>query len=218
MPRKAAEKAPVILVNNLTGEIYDLPNPKEAEAKLHQENIAENFARSRWHDSISERGKRMLKGIAMVGLLGTCALIGAYGSKLSERHITDAALAASMRTSIPVINAMEATMDPGKYRGQLVDVVMIPTRGGIFKSGKGLYITEYDGSVALTIFESAFGQFQEAWDLKAAGDIAPHLIGKIIKARGTIQTMIGKDGNQRVSMVVNAPGLIQVLPERPDKR
>ena len=207
------------LVDVATGEIHDLPKAGQERARMEQVNAQEFFLGSRWRqglDTISAGGKRMLMGVGVVLLVGGGAILGGYTSKITAQHQTDAELAMSLRTAVPVVNALEVAIDPGKYAGKLVDVIMTPTRGGVFKSGKGLYIQESEGSVSLTIFESAFVQFQEAYGVSKPEDIAPALIGKIIRARGTVQSRPNpKDGSTRTSMVVYAPGLIQILPNLP---
>lgn len=205
-----------MLVDTATGELHELPSAAQETARIDEFNAGMLTSRS-WregYDAISAGGKRIVVALGICGLIAGAALLGGYTSKLTAQQRSDTELAMAMRTAIPVVNALEIAIDPGKYRGKLVDVIMSPTRGGVFKSGKGLYLQESEGGMSLTVFESAFEQFKQAWELREAGDIAPYLIGKIIKARGTIQSVPNsRDGSVRTSMVVYAPGLIQILPE-----
>lgn len=217
MPRPRSTKVgldpeTIKLVNTSTGELHDLPGP--------QDQVIHEFARpSHWrehYDEISAGGKRILLALGICVLVAGSALLGGLTSKITAQQKSDTELAMAMRTAIPVVNALEVSIDPGKFRGKLTDVIMSPTRGGIFKSGKGLYLQESEGGLSLTIFESAFEQFKQAWHLQDAAEIAPYLIGKMIKARGTVQSVPNsKDGSVRTSMVVYAPGLVQILPDTP---
>lgn len=217
--RKVKGEEKLSFVNLETGELTPLPDTKAHEARLDAASQAEFYVKKRWlprWDAASDGMHRTLMAGVLVLALGSAAIVGAFTKELMARHKSDAELAQAMRTSVPVVNALEVAIDPGKYAGKLVDIIMTPTIGGVFKSGKGLYIAESSGSLSLTIFESAFVAFEQSYGVSTAADIAGHLIGHVIRARGQIQARPNpKDGSTRTSMIISAPGLIQVLSDVP---
>ena len=139
---------------------------------------------------------------------GASMALGVAIKPMMERQTQATALYKAMQTSIPVVRALEVDMDPGKYEGKLIDVVMSVNRGGVYKSGKGVYLQELEGGMSLVIFESAFAQFTSEGG--KAADIPATYIGKYVKARGTVKRF-GNNGG-RMSMVVYAPGLLTEIP------
>jgi hypothetical protein len=123
-------------------------------------------------------------------------------------------MAAAMRTAIPVVRSTEVEIDPGKYDGKLLDVVMNVTKGGVYKSGKGLYLQEREQGLSLVVFQSAFAGFGEGME-EHPDRIVAQYIGKYVKARGTVRSSGPQpDGSRRLSMVIYAPGLLSEIPER----
>jgi hypothetical protein len=119
-----------------------------------------------------------------------------------------------MRTAIPVVRSTELEVDPGKYDGKLLDVVMNVTKGGVYKSGKGLYLQEREQGLSLVVFQSAFAGFGEGMEDHPDRIVAQY-IGKYVKARGTVRSSgPQQDGSRRLSMVIYAPGLLSEIPER----
>ena len=224
-PRRKVVKDQVVVVNPQTGEYREiereefesmLPNRHNAEDAIASESRSASRWINRAKDRMAEGMSDQLKWILVSTLfLAAGATLGIFGQPIMERQIAATALQKAMATSIPVVNATNVAIDPGKFAGKLTDVIMTPTRGGVFKSGKGLYIAESEDGMSLVIFESAFAAFEEAWQVTRPDQIAAHLIGKVIKARGTVQARPQKDGSSRTSMIVYAPGLLQVIPERP---
>ena len=219
--RKKVVDEKLVILDPDTGEVKDLPadvlhNRKDLHVQLAEEAESKRKFLGRARDRMVEGMSFNLGFLLMgAGLLAIGATLGMFGQPIYEKHTQAASLYKAMQTSIPVVNALEVAVDPGKFVNKLTDVIMTPTRGGVFKSGKGLYIQESEGSVSLTIFESAFITFQQAYGVDQPDQIVSHLIGKVIKARGTVQSRPQKDGSSRTSMVVYAPGLIQIIPERP---
>lgn len=222
MPAKKVRTAEtLVLLDPETGELKDLPqdvlkNRQDLNVQLREEAEVQR----RWLRRSADWVEGRLLGdwklaIVGAGFLAIGAVLGVFGQPIYQQRTNEAALYAAMKTAIPVVTAVEVAVDPGKYVGKLVDVIMTPTKGGVFKSGKGMYIAESAGGISLVIFESAFASFQEAYRVEKPADIASHLIGKFIKARGTVQSRPQADGANRTSMVVYAPGLISVIPERP---
>lgn len=223
MPTK--KKAPadhLVILDPNTGELKDLPegvlkNRQDLNSQLREEAEVQRRWFVRSHDWVEGRlfGEWKI-AVACAVCIATGAVLGIFGQPMYEKHTQAASLYKAMQTAIPVVNALEVAVDPGKYAGKLVDIIMTPTKGGVFKSGKGLYIAESEGGLSLVIFESAFASFQEAYHVEKPADIASHLIGRVIKARGTVQSRPDpKTSTSRTSMVVYAPGLISVIPERP---
>jgi hypothetical protein len=88
------------------------------------------------------------------------------------------------------------------------------TKGGVYKSGKGLYLQEHEQGLSLVIFQSAFAGFGEGMD-EHPDRIAAQYLGKVVKARGTVRSFgTQADGGKRLSMVIYAPGLLSEIPER----
>lgn len=202
-----------VILDTGTGEMTPIPEARHIEQHI----VAEAVRAHRWiprTDAISDGAKRMLWGSGIVALVGLSALAGGFTRDLTERQTTAAAIARSMQTAIPVVAGLAVDVDPGKFEGKLTDVVMTITKGGVFKSGKGLYLQEHDGGMSLVIFESAFEAFLGPEGGKPS-DIVARLIGKTVKARGTIRAFgQEKDGNRRLSMVLYAPGLLSELPSQ----
>ena len=189
---------------------------READLRLDDPIAAEAFTASRWvpkWDSISQTPQRVLLACALVGALGAGALLGGVGKGWVETSQSNHQIALSMRTSIPVVPALQVDVDPGKFDGKLIDVVMSINRGGVYKSGKGLYLQEFEGGMSLVIFESAFTGFLS--DGEKPDAIVSRYIGKTVRARGTVRAFgQTKDGGKRMSMVVYAPGLLSEMPQR----
>ena len=147
-------------------------------------------------------------------LIGIGAVLGAFTKEFTERHTSNAAIAQAMRTAIPVVRALDIDVDPGRYDGKLLDVVMNVTKGGVYKSGKGLYLQEREQGLSLVVFQSAFAGFGEGME-EHPDRIVAQYIGKYVKARGTVRSFgTQADGGKRLSMVIYAPGLISEIPER----
>jgi len=221
----ATKKAPVVeklvILDPETGELQDLPKGVlRNRGDLQSALIEEAHSKKKWTKRATDYTmERMSDNIGWLLLsaafLAVGAVLGMFGAPIYERQTQAAQLYKAMATSIPVVNAMEVAMDPGKFVGKLTDVVMTPTSGAVFKSRKGMFLSENNLGLSLVIFESAFEVFQTAYDVETADDIAPYLIGKTIKARGIVQNRIQADGSTRTSMIISAPGLIQIIPERP---
>lgn len=210
----------LVILDPATGELKDLPEDvlknrqdlngqlmEEAERKAHWMQRATDWTMVGLANNL-----RMV--VVSLGCIAIGAVLGIFGQPHFEQHTQAAQLYKAMQTSVPVLNALEVSGDPGKYAGKLVDVVMTPTQGGVFKSGKGLFIAEHREGLSLVIFESAFSFFQEAYGVEKPENIPAALIGKTIKARGMVQNRPMPNGQSRTSMIVSAPGLIQILPEK----
>jgi len=204
----------------LTPLEIDLQVQAQADSTARQIAAEARNARKWLRRSRDYVGEALSTELSVVLLCAGCMAVGAvlgfFGQPMLERQTNATALYQAMKTAIPVVSAVEIAVDPGKYVGKLVDVVMTPSRGGLFKSGKGLYVSESEGGLSLTIFESAFPQFLDAYQVARPEDLVSHLIGKYVKARGTIRSvLVQKDSSQRTSMVIYAPGLLSIIPERP---
>ena len=189
---------------------------READLRLDDPIAAEAFTASKWvprWDTISQTPRRILLACVLVGTLGAGAFLGGVGKSWMETSQSNHQIAMAMRTSIPVVPALQVDVDPGKFDGKLIDVVMSINRGGVYKSGKGLYLQEFEGGMSLVVFESAFAGFLAEGEKPDA--IVTRYIGKTVRARGTIRSFgQGKDGGKRMSMVVYAPGLLSEMPQR----
>lgn len=199
-----------------TPRMYEVPLAVlQQEAKTERAIRSDQIARRRlrFPDAITKSGKNIIIACSIVLLVGVSAIIGAYTKELTERTVNNAELARSLRTAIPVVRAVEVDVDPGQYAGKLVDVVLTVTKGGMFKSGKGLYMSERDNGFTLVIFQSAFASFNE----ENPANIVAHYIGKYVKARGIIRRFQGptsQSGEARYSMTISAPGLLSEIPEK----
>ena len=210
-------------------KLADIPDmstpltPAEIAAQLREQDLrydaaiaAEQGSVARWlprWDSISQAPRRMLIACALVGALGAGGILGGVGKGWVETSQSNHQIALAMRTAVPVVPALTVDTDPGKYTGKLLDVVMSINRGGVYKSGKGLYLQEFEGGMSLVIFESAFAGFLAEGEKPDA--IVSRYIGKTVRARGTVRAFgQTKDGAQRLSMVVYAPGLLSEMPQR----
>jgi len=169
--------------------------------------------RSHLVDSISQMPRKFVLACALIGALGVGSFMGSVGQSWVKASADNHALAQSLRTTIPVVRALDIDVDPGKYDGKLLDVVMDITKGGVYKSGKGLYLQERDQGFALVVFESAFAGFLV--DGEKPDSIVSRYVGKTVRARGTVRSFgQQKDGEKRMSMVVSAPGLLSEVPQR----
>jgi hypothetical protein len=208
--RKASSK-----VDTTTGAILD-GAPDTTHQRLESAIAQEAASVRRWlrPDGLSRHGREIMYGLAILALISIGAVLGAFTKELMERHTSNAAIAAAMRTAIPVVRSTEVEIDPGKYDGKLLDVVMNVTKGGVYKSGKGLYLQEREQGVSLVVFQSAFAGFGEGME-EHPDRIVAQYIGKYVKARGTVRSAgAQQDGSRRLSMVIYAPGLLSEIPER----
>lgn len=222
--RKTAQKPveKITVLNPETGELTDLapdvlPNRGrsggvkhsiQAEAQSKKRMLGKGLD---WADE--HMGSQWSIVAISLAVFAVGLVFGLWGKPLYEARTQEAQIARALQTSIPVVQATEVAIDPGKFVNKLTDVVMVPTTGAVFRSRKGLFLAENSLGLSLTIFESAFEVFQEAYGVETADDIAPYLIGKTIKARGIVQQRMQNDGTFRTSMIIQAPGLIQILPD-----
>ena len=174
---------------------------REAQAIAQEERSASRWLLDEWH---VYRPSWLIVGVFMASI-GAAAALGMWTRPHYERQTSMAAIAQSIATSVPAVRAQEVSNDPGKYVGKVIDMVMAVNRGGVYKSGKGLYLQEYEGGVSLVIFESAFKGF--VGEGGKPEDIPARYIGKYVKARGIVQKF-----NDRLSMIVSAPGLLSEIP------
>lgn len=164
--------------------------------------------RARWPQSYEEYQAYIPSWFTLgvfVASIGAAAALGIWTRPQLERQTSMTQIAQAIATSVPAVRAQEVSNDPGKYTGKVIDIVMAVNRGGVYKSGKGLYLQEYEGGVALVIFQSAFAAF--VGESGRAEDIPAKYIGKYVKARGIVQKF-----NDRLSMIVSAPGLLSEIP------
>lgn len=220
--RKTAPKPveTLVVLDPDTGELQDLPqgtlrNRHDLTHALAEEAASKRRYLSRTKDWADENlfSNWGIVAISMV-VFATGAVLGVFGQPIYEARTNEAQIARALQTSIPVVNAIDVAVDPGKFVNKLTDVVMTPTSGAVFRSRKGLFISESTLGLSLTIFESAFEVFQNAYNVETADEIAPYLIGKTIKARGIVQNRMQNDGTFRTSMIIQAPAMIQILPNR----
>jgi len=214
-PRKPkGQGAPLVMSTPLTpAQIDQLSQEvqRQAQHELHavEEAIVEEARipkqRWTWDSGYAHYRPTWFHAVVLLAAVGTSAAMGYLTRPIMERQTTMTAIARSMAVSVPVVRALEVSADPGKYQGRLVDVVMNVTRGGLFRSGKGLYLQEHEGGMALTIFASAFDQF--VGEGGKPEDIPAKYIGKYIRARGIVTRF-----NDRVSMIIYAPGLMSEIP------
>ena len=174
---------------------------REAQAIAQEERSVQRWLLDEWHVS---RPSWLTVGVFMASI-GAAAAFGMWTRPHYERQTSMAQIAQSIATSVPAVRAQEVSNDPGRYTGKVIDMVMAVNRGGVYKSGKGLYLQEYEGGVSLVIFESAFEAFTGEGGKPA--DIPARYIGKYVKARGIVQRF-----NDRLSMIVSAPGLLSEIP------
>ena len=81
------------------------------------------------------------------------------------------------------------------------------TKGGVYKSGKALYLQEREQGLSLVIFQSAFAGFGEGMEEHPDRIVAQNL-GKYVKARGTVRSSgRQQDGSRRLSLVVRTRAL-----------
>lgn len=183
---------------------------REATAPLDDVPLDEDAGsrRARWPQIYEEYHAYMPSWLTIgvfVAAIGASAALGMWTQPHVERQTSMAQIAQSIATSVPAVRAQEVSNDPGKYTGKVIDMVMAVNRGGVYKSGKGLYLQEYEGGVSLVIFQSAFQAF--VGESGRAEDIPAKYIGKYVKARGIVQKF-----NDRLSMIVSAPGLLSEIP------
>jgi hypothetical protein len=189
------------------------------EAHLARQIEAEAKSARRW---IKRSADRMVEGFAadihwlMIGaaMLAVGCVLGMWGQPMWQAHTQASAMYESLKTAIPIVPALNVDVDPGKYDGKLTDVMMTVTRGGVYKSGKGFYVGEHEGGMSIVVFESAFPAFMVAYGVTQPDQIVAHLMGKYIKARGTVRRF-GTGDKARMSMVIFAPGLLTEIPEKP---
>ena len=214
---KSKRVEPLLILDPNTGELTDLPNTPVQDARLDAASLAEARGKRRWlgeADTISRVPKELLVACALVGALGLGAFLGGAGQGWLKQSSEAHQIALAMRTAIPVVRSLTVDVDPGKFDGKLVDVVMSINRGGVYKSGKGLYLQEYEGGMSLVVFQSAFAGFGEGME-DHPDRIVSQYIGKVVKARGTVRSFGQQaDGQKRMSMVIYAPGLLSEVPER----
>lgn len=188
------------------------------EQDTHYDNAIAAEAQSAKHfmpkfDSMSHTAKEFLYAIAVVSLLGFGAFMGGWGKSWVDQSKSNHEIALAMRTAIPVVRALDIDVDPGKYDSKLMDVVLNITKGGVYKSGKALYLQENEGGFSVVIFESAFPGFLVEGEQPSS--IIARYVGKTVKARGTVRSYgQSKDGQKRMSLILYAPGLISEITER----
>jgi hypothetical protein len=181
--------------------------PHMYEARMEAAIVAEEASARRWgfgrversFTALAEGGPFMWLILAIS--LAVVFVFGRYGPSLQQEMDQGQIIARALATAVPVVSALEVSVDPGKYTGKLMDVVMQVNNGGVSKSGKSIYLQETQAGMALVIFESAFESFG------GVNEIAPRFIGKTVRARGTIRQF-----QDRVSLAVFAPGLISEIP------
>ena len=174
---------------------------REAQAIAQEERSASRWLLDEWH---VYRPSWLTVGVFMASI-GAAAALGMWTRPHYDRQTSMAALAQSIATSVPAVRAQEVSNDPGRYTGKVIDMVMAVNRGGVYNSGKGLYLQEYEGGVALVIFQSAFEAF--TGEGGKPEDIPARYMGKYVRARGIVQKF-----NDRLSMIVSAPGLLSEIP------
>lgn len=191
-------------INQLSQEAQ---RQEQREARSIADETGMKHKRWMWDNAYSHYRPTWFHAIVILAAIGTSAALGFVTRPIMERQTTMAQIAQSITASVPAVRALDVAMDPGKYSGKLIDVVMSVNRGGVYKSGKGLYVQESEEGMSLVVFESGFQGFYEAWGLTRPDEIPARLIGKVIRARGTVRTF-----NNRLSMIIYAPGLISELP------
>jgi len=165
-------------------------------------------------DRIGQLPRKFVLACALVAALGVGSFMGSVGAAWVARSRDNHELAQSLRTAIPVVRALDIDVDPGRYTGKLLDVVLDVTRGGVYRSGKALYLQEREQGLALVIFQSAWAGFLT--DGEKPDAIVSRYVGKTVKARGTVRSFGTPAGgeSQRMSLIISAPGLLQELPQK----